>query len=494
MNKINEEEFHAETQRRGGKMKEVKYFLPRTTQTKRTCCLKTSIYCSCWFVFFRGKIFLCLFLFAGLALFGQTLNLERARELALANSRSLAKCELALRSSILDERNQLYDMLPSVSAGYSASIDYLREWNFVNPVDTFTAEATFSVTQIVFQGGKSFIKKAISAIATESVRKSALAEDFNVLDAADNAYYAALEAYATLEAEEFSLQAAVLALSIAQIRRESGMINQGEYLKALADSEDCENSRNQARRNLTFNIAKLKALIGVNGHFELEQIDFSAYEEVLTRLSGISDEQADALFVNFWDMLVTANPSLANAALNSEIAQRNFSIARRDYAPTITVTVFSTGLNYSTANGFNSTSRGGVVLRGSIPVDFWVLNNRIERSRIALDSARLDYTNRESSLEMELQTALLGILSQAGNVLSSRRSLEYVSEHFEYMMERYRLLQCSVSELSEASRSLISSRNSHIKASYAFLQSLSSLRSLCALDDEERLISILLSF
>jgi outer membrane protein TolC len=442
----------------------------------------------------KKVIFLSLFLFTGLALFAQTLNLERARELALANSRSLAKYELDIRSSILDERNQLYSMLPSVSVEYSASANYLREWNFVNPVDTFTAGATFSVTQVIFQGGKSFIQKAISAIATESVRKNALIEYFKVLDSADNAYYAALEAYATLEAEESSLQAAALTLSIAQIRRESGMINQGDYLKALGDSEAQEYSRNQARRNLSLNIAKLKALIGVNDNFELEQIDFSAYEEVLARLSRISDEQADALFVYFWNMLVTANPSLARAALNSERAERNLTLARRDYAPTIRATIFSTGLNYSTANGFDSTSRGGVALSGNIPVDFWVLNNRIERSRIALDSAQLDYANTESSLEMELQTALLNTLSQAGNVLSSRRLLEYASEHFEYMMERYRLLQCSVSELSEASKSLISSRNNHIRASYAFLQNLSSLRSLCTLDDEERLISILLSF
>ena len=442
----------------------------------------------------KGIFFLSLFLFAEAALSAQTLNLERARELALANSRSLARYELAIRGSILDERNQLYSMLPSVSAGYNASIDYLnvRDSGFINPADTFSARATLSVTQIIFQGGKSFIQKAISAIATESVRKDALAEYFNMLDSADNAYYAVLESYAALEAEESSLQAAVLALSIAEIRRESGMINQGDYLKALADAEARENSRNQTRRNLSLNITKLKALIGVNETFDLEQIDFSAYEEVLMRLSAISDEQANALFENFWDLLVTANPSLAKAALSSERAERNLALSIRDYSPTLTATVFSTGLNYSTAGGFNPTVQGGVTLTGSIPVDFWVMNNRIERSRIALDSARLDYINAESSLEMELGTAVLNALSQAGTVLSSRRSLEYAEKHFEYVMERYRLLQSSVSELSDASTLLINNRNTHIRASYAFLQSLSRLRSLCALDDEERLINILM--
>jgi len=437
-------------------------------------------------------ILLNLFLLICTVLFAQTLNLEQARTLALANSRSLAKYELAIRSSILDERNQLYSMLPSVSAGYDASMYYLRNWEFKNPIDTFSAGATFSVTQIIFQGGKSFIQKAINAIATERTRKSALAEYFNVLDAVDNAYYAVLEAAAALEAEETSLESAVLSLSIAEIRQSSGMINRGDYLKALADKESRENSRNQARRSLAMNMTKFKSLTGISGNVELEQIDFIAYEDLLARLAAITDEEIGALYEEFWEILAASNPSLANAALSRQTAERNHTLTKRDYAPTISATVFSTGLSYSTADGFNSTSSGGVTIRGTIPVDFWVMGSRLEKSRIARDSAALDYISAESSLETELQTALLNALTQAGSFLSSRRSLQYTENHFEYVMERYRLSQSSVSDLSDASSLFINSRNNHIRAAYGFLQSLSRLRSLCALDDEEKLINVLL--
>jgi outer membrane protein TolC len=435
-------------------------------------------------------IFLYLYIFLSLALFGQALNLEQARILALANSRSLARYELTIRSSILDERNQLYSMLPSISAEYRATMSYLRNWDFVNPADTFTTGASFSITQIIFQGGKSFIQRAINAIATESVRKDALAEYFNVLDAADNAYYAVLEAAATLEAEESSLQAAVLAFSIAEIRRASGMINQGDYLKALADLEARTNSRNQARRSLALYMTRFRAITGLEENAELEQIDFSAYEQVLVHLGAISDEQADVLFEVFWEMLAAANPSLAKAALNNQRAERSLSLTWRDSSPTINATIFSARIgNFITGNDTNS---GGVSITGSIPVDFWILSNRVERSRIARDSAAIDYMNTESSLEQELQSSLLNALAQAGSVLSSRRSLEYTESHFEYVMERYRLSQSSVSDLNEASTLLITSRNNLIRASYGFLQSLSRLRSLCALDDEEQLISVLL--
>jgi outer membrane protein TolC len=424
-------------------------------------------------------------------MYAQTLSLEQARTLALANSRSLAKYDMAIRSSILDERNQLYSMLPSFSAGYSASMNYLNDWVFVNPADTFTMGATFSVTQIIFQGGKSFIQKAISAIATESVRNDALAEYFSVLDTADNAYYAVLEAAASLEAAESSLQTAELSLSMAEIRQSSGMINQGDYLRALAEKEARENTRNQARRNLALNEAKFNSLTGIAGTVELEDIDFNAYEDLLLYLAGISDEEADSLYERFWQVLVQVNPSLARAAFNSQRAEKNLSITKRDYSPTLSATIFSTGLNYSVEKGFSSTSSGGVSIRGSIPIDFWVMANRIEKSKISRDSAALDYIGAEISLETEMHSALINAFAQAESVLSSRRTLEYTEKHFEYVMERYRLSQASVSDVTEASSLLITSRNNLIRARYGFLQSLSRLRSLGAIDDEEKLIRIL---
>ncbi|MCL2067305.1 MAG: TolC family protein [Treponema sp.] len=439
----------------------------------------------------RKGLLLCLFLLAGFNLYTQTLSLEQARTLALANSRSLAKYEMAIRSSILDERSQFYSMLPSLSAEYTASMSYLnRDWGLENPIDTFTAGATFSVTQIIFQGGKSFIQKAISSIATESVRIEAMTEYFNVIDSVDSAYYAALEAAAALEAEESSLQTAELSLSMAEVRQAGGMINQGDYLRALADKEAKENSRNQARRNLSLSMAKLRSLTGLAETVELQDIDYSAYEDALQRLAIISDEQADELYDKLHKTLA-ANPSIARAALNNQRAEKNLSLTKREYSPTVSATIFSTGLNYSTANGFSSSAAGGVSIRGSIPVDFWVMANRIEKSKIALDSAALDYISAEISLETELQSALLNAIAQAGSVLSSRRSLEYTEKHFEYVMELYRLSQSSVSDLTEASSLLIASRNNLIRASYGFLQSLSKLRSLGALSDEEKLLEVL---
>jgi outer membrane protein TolC len=427
------------------------------------------------------------------SLLAESLNLEQVRVLALHNSRSLAKYNSSIQSSILDEKNQFYSMLPSVSANYNASMNYLdRDWGMVNPIDTFNSGVNLEITQTIFEGGKSFIQKSLNSIATESVRKEALAEYFNVLDAVDSAYYAVLEAAASMEAEGSSLQTALASLRIAEIRQASGMINQGDYLKVLADKEARENSYNQARRTLALNMTKLKALAGFTEVVELEQINFSAYEDLIQILAGISDDEADTLYDNLWKILAKENPALARAALNTQRAEKNLTLTKRDLSPTVSATIFSTSLGYSAAGGFGTTSGGGISIRGNIPIDFWIRSNRIKKSEIARDSSLLDYISAEVSLETELQSTLLNIFAYAGSVLSTRRSLDYTEKHFEYIMERYRLSQSSVSDFGEASTLLINSRNSHIRARYGFLQSLSRLRSLGAIDDEEKLVKLLM--
>ena len=434
----------------------------------------------------------CIFISAGIGLFAETLSLEQVRTLALANSRSLAKLNLSLQDSKLDEKSQLYSMLPSISATYGLSASYLNDWTFENPLDTYTASASITIKQILFQGGKAFLNKALNEIATESVKKDALSEYFNVLDAADNAYYEVLKAAASLEAAESDLETSISNLAVAEIRQSNGMLNRGDYLKALADKEDKENSRNLAKRTLSLNNTKIKSLTGLKESFEPERINFNMYENVINRLASVSDDEVDKLYDDFLKILVQSNPSLAKSALSTQRAEKKLSLAKRDYTPTISATIVSAGVNYSAAKGFESPSSGSISITGSIPLDFWVMNNKIQKSKNERDAAMLDYVSAETQIETDLQGYLIDTLKQAESVLSSQRSLEYNQLQFEYVSERYRLSQSSVSDLYDASSSLISSRNRLINSRFGFLQSLSKLRSLGAIDDEERLLKILM--
>ncbi|MDR0602565.1 MAG: TolC family protein [Treponema sp.] len=416
------------------------------------------------------------------------LTLEAARTLALANSRSLAKYGLAVRAGVLDERSRLYSNLPSLSlqAGAGAGVKAMQEKTIRDAIE---GSISLSVSQKIFEGGKSFIYRRVAAINTEMARNEATAEYFRILDETDSAYYGVLEAAANLLTAESALETAELSLSMTEIRMQGGMADRGEYLKALSDRETEESSRNRARRDLSLGRTKLQALTGLAELPEAGAVDFGDYEDLITAMGAAGDGGISALSGALWNRAVSANPGLLNAGLSGRNAEYDFSLAKKDFLPSVSAS-FSAGLDFS--SGGPEFSPGRFSLSGSIPLDFWVIANNTKKKRLVRDDAVLDYGDAVSSLETELKTSLFDVISQAETVLSSRRALEYAEQHFEYTMELWKLSGTSLSELSDASALLNTGRGRLIQAEYAFLLGLSKLRSLCGIPDEEELKMLLL--
>jgi len=429
------------------------------------------------------------------------INLDAARLLAVTNSQSLAQADVSIQRALLSERSHFYSLFPSITSRYSISADYLGtdragDPQFLNPLDTFKAGISLSMGYSLQLGGGDFIQRTINQISTERTRISALKEYFSVLDTVDRAYYTILKSIADLQSAESSLEAANRTLTVAQVRFNNGMMNQIDYLSAQADRESSENSRNQLQRALSLNMINLKDLIGVQGDLVLEPVDFDKYDEVLRRLAAISNEDADLLFMELWNIMTANNPDLRSAALSNQSAELTYTNSVRSrYAPSLSVSLgFGDILSYSSTDGFSGPSRysGSISIGGTIPIEVWKETNWLESQRITRDNTLDSYSTTLRTSQNSLLSALYGILNQANTVLSSRRSLEIEENRYAGTMERYMLSQSSISDLGNASRSLANSRNSLNTANYNFLQSLSTLRSYCALDDEQRLIQVLL--
>lgn len=407
-----------------------------------------------------------------------TLSLEEARSLALDASRSLAKYNLSVRSSTITEKTQFHSYLPSLSLDASASANLWGAGETPQAGESFRASASFGVSENLplWDGGKNAILRQINALGTESARQDALAGYYAALDASDAAYYGVLEAAANLEAAENALETAALSLSIAEVRRESGMISDAEHLQALAEKESKENARNQARQTLTLSRLKLKNLLGFAGELpELEDVDFSKHEPLIAALSGLDDSGTERVFALLWKQIAAKNPSLAKSAISISTAEKNLSLSKRDYSPTVSAS-FSTGLNYG-RDGLEF-SAGVFSLNGKIPLDFWVTAANVEKRKIAREQAAIDHAGAGESLDTEARTALLDLIFRAGQVLSSRRALEYGQRHFDYVMELYTLSRNSLSELYSAAASVLSSQNQLNGARYSFLLGLSKIRGL----------------
>jgi outer membrane protein len=420
---------------------------------------------------------------AALGAFADAFNLEQIRELALANSKSLAKYNIASRTAVLDEKSQTYTFMPSLSLGASASASLWETKSFEaggglesNIKDSVSAGMSFGVSQKLYDGGKNGILRSINAISSEITKRDALTEYYAVIAAADAAYFNVLQAAAAMEAADSALAAAKLTLSVAEVRLSAGMISYGDYLQVLAEKESKETSRNQAKRDVALNQAKIKSLTALSEAPSLEEIDFEAQERLIQKLAFLNDDEIDELYAYVLSNAAAQNPSLAKSALQNQIAEKNVSLAKRDYAPSLSASI-GTGLNYGVSNGF-SLSSGRVSISGSIPLDFWVTANNVEKKKLALQDASINYQTTEASMELDLQTAFLDLITQAASVLSSRRAYDYSKQHYEQVRELFNLSQGSVSSLSDAAALETSSHNQLIKAQYGFLSGLSTLKSL----------------
>jgi outer membrane protein TolC len=429
-----------------------------------------------------------LFMLAGIGVVAaEPITLEDARSLALANSSSLAKYNLNLESARLDEKTRVYGLLPSLSLGVSASGQL---WGEPELADSLRTGASLSVSQKLFDGGKNSYRKAINAIAAETVRQDALAAYFTVLDSADSAYYELLKAEAAAETARAALETVALALSMAELRLQNGMISRGDYLKALADQGNRETALNRALRNLSVSRETLKNITGLGEIPEPQAIDFDAYEGIIRFLSALPEDSIAILMENFSAAAKANNPGFLKSSLQLQAAERNVGLAKKDYLPSFSAGV-SAGINYSAAGGL-SYSGGGLSLSGSIPLDYWLIGTAVEKKRLAQTEAALNHRDAENTLGVDIQTALLDLAGYALAAQSARRADEYARQSYDYNRELYSLSQASVSALSEAAAQAVSSHAERLAAEYGFLDGLSKLRSLGAFASQDEVIDLLM--
>jgi outer membrane protein TolC len=423
----------------------------------------------------------------GSSITAEQISIDDARALALANSSSLAKFNLSLESARLEEKTRIYGMLPKLSLGVSASGQL---WGDTSLEDSMRTGASFGISQTLFDGGKNSYRKAINAIASETVRQDALAAYFTVLDTADKAYYELLKAEAAVEMAEAALETATLTLSREEVRLQSGMISRREYLKALSDHAAQETARNSALQNLSLARESLKSIAGLEEIPEPQAVDFGAYEALLRFLSALSRESIAALTDKFFIAAKAHNPAFLKSSLQVQAAERNVGLAKKDYLPSLSAST-SVGINYSAA-GALSYSGGTLSVSGSIPLDYWVIGTAVEKSRIARTEAALNLRDAEKDLAVALQTALLDLTGYALTTQSARRGDEYARQNYEYIMELYTLSQASVFDLSDAADQAMKSQAERAAAEYGFLGGLSTLRSLGAFASQEELFNALM--
>jgi outer membrane protein len=414
------------------------------------------------------------------------LSLAKARQLTLERSSALRKAQLAVDGAALSKQSQVYSALPSLSASAGTSLDW--GGNVASLEEGLGASAKLSASETIFDGGKNaaLIKKA--ELSTQAARQSLSASRISLIGSADSAFFALLEAQASLEAASSDLDAAKLRLGLAKAKAEAGALSKSDYLQSESEAASYETALIKAKKTLSTARAKLASLTGLSASVEPEKVDFAAYESLLAKLSAMDDAAIDKLAASIAALAKANSPSLAGYALAKEGALLAVAAAKASYLPTV-----SAGVGQSLAFGSSSISASGSLsLSASMSLDLWSVKNSVDSASVTAREAELEGKAQEESLELEVGQALYEWVASACAIGSSEKALEYAQSSYDNVLEKFKLSSATASDLSDAEAALSKTKTALIAARYAFLSDLSTLRSLAGLEDESKIAAMVL--
>jgi outer membrane protein len=410
-------------------------------------------------------------------------DLEAARRGALARSSALKKAGVDVTTALLDEKGEGYAFYPSIAAKAGLSL------SLASPVSA-SVSAGLDLGEKLYDGGRSRIQAAIDRLATAGARTQARSAALAAVQAAEQAYWAVLEADASIGAAMSDLEASRTAQGLAEAKFAAGTIIGAELLKAKADLASKEVALAQARSARMAASARLASLTGLDAGASLEDADFSALEGLMERIAKLDEAGIAALVARVLDSAALHNPDLEAARLLARKAGLAVDLARTASLPSLGASLGSQ-LTLRSGSGTPLGYTGSLSLSASLPLDLWNGKLSVDKALAQAEAPALDLEEETRSLELSVRTSIYSWIVAAQTALASALSYDYAQANYANSLELYRHSAASLTELSAATLLASTSRQQLYKSRYAFLSSQAGLKALAGLEEDALLLALL---
>ena len=395
-----------------------------------------------------------------------SLALEQCIDIALKNSPEIAIAKGDVTKAKINLKDARSGFLPKLdlSGGYNLTdtyYDYSRlEWS----EDPYTLSLRASMTP--YNGGRTlinFVKSRESlSLAKQGYR---LTEILLILDVIRK-YYNLLETSDILKLKKESLDQKRTHLEYATAQFDLGLAPRADILKAEVDVVNAEVDSLQTEGDLKLAYAELNDVMGISLDYpiQIKPVDF------------IREEPP-----NFDDCLHEAfknRPELLQQKTSLSIRKYNLRLAQINRLPTFTITgsynVYAdkfafAGLPINRTNWNDNTNwRVGIGL--SFPIfDGGVGRRAIQAAKIDLNEAKLNYTDLEKEINLEVKLAHLNFVTAFKKIDLTEKQVESAEENYNAASGRYRTGVAPITEVIDAGVALTNSKVNHTKAIYDYL-------------------------
>lgn len=434
---------------------------------------------------------------ADLAEFDQLgkLSLEEAKELALRQNSAFEAKQAAQEAAKWNKQAVLASMLPSASFGatllYTDPATRVTTGNQSLTLNKDMRTLSLNLSQPLFMGGKLYQAYKIAGTSEEIAKLGYLAQRNTLLAEVETKYLSVLQLKEVYRLSQAELESARTNLEIAQLKLDSGLLSQADYLRFQSTLAAKEVSDLQAYTALQLAVRDFSNYLG-NSELrmpqELNAADYALQIESLTQL-GLSASKE--LSERALQLALQRNLSLKTLDKTQELSERAYKIAKAGWLPSLMLT----GSRQYKENGidrYDFTPANQLLLSFSLPLLPGLGNYAgVRKAKEDLRKAALENKTATDGIKLGLEAATLSLISAARQTRSALLARQYNEQLYAQLQERFKLNMLSAKELLDAELMLSAATLSYNTALFGFLKARSTLMQNLNLESSQELSQLL---
>ena len=393
-------------------------------------------------------------------------SLDSCINYAIDHNLTVKSRELQVRSGELDITSARDRRLPQLSAGASES------WSFGRGLTSDNTYTNRNTSNFGWNLGMSVpLFQGLSTVRQEAYAKANLRAVVEELEAAKDditlnvisAYLQVLYAGEMVNIAQEQLRLGNVELDRREQLLEAGKIAELEVTEARSQLAQNKMSLVSARNDRTLALVDLAQLL------ELSDIDGFDIAPAIDTERGLYSPD------DVYRRALQSNHSILASRRHIEAADRNISLARTAYMPTLS---FNAGLgsSYYTVSGLNSSSFGSQMRNNftkslgfslNIPIfDAFSTRNSIRRAKIQKLNAELQYETTERNLYKNIQQAYYQAVGADERRTAAEVSEQATREAFEAMTQKYEFGKANATEYEQSRSEYVRAQSEAVRAKY----------------------------
>ncbi|MBC8384337.1 MAG: TolC family protein [Candidatus Cloacimonetes bacterium] len=223
---------------------------------------------------------------------------------------------------------------------------------------------------------------------------------------------------------------------------------------------------------------------------DLVDISRDQHRIFLEKFQTLNSEEIEDLNKKIIQIGRENNPALKMSSLTIETNKKSLIMAGGTFLPNISLSYSKNWRKYNIDNEFDAS--GQLELNLTLPI-FPLLDTGfgVAKAKYDLRQSGYNFESAENNLDLTLKSAVLNLVTAAKTVHSSRLALEYASETYTQMQERFSSNMITSNEFLSAEIMFISAQNQNVSGFYDFLKAKSSLLQQMGLEDEKKLYQLI---